>query len=296
MLLVSHVGLGISLYLAWVFITAPDSNPVLILIFFVGAICTSAYFLREIYKNAKIMRNRICGRRGDVRAEETKFNLIGPNSGNRYPLTNTQIERVTFVITALCDSKLLDDKSSDSFEIIAVMENEGQVFHEKYSDNISASEILYSLVSLYQDLGMEFHSMVAFEKLIEDDNLLINDLIQEFSAFLGFSIAQDNLQINRIASNEETILIRITINEIIHEIPCDTQNENAFLELVESFVSLMPTEKSESLYIGDVESSFVIARLTPEQCETFNIRMAEFDDPFRLRQACPYKIPLSSAF
>ena len=282
---VSHVGLGISLYLAWMFITAPDSNPVLILIFFIGAICTAGYFLREIYKNAKIVRNRILARRGDYRAEETKSDLIGPNSGNRYPLTNTQIERVTYVITALCDAKLLDDKSSDSFEIIAAMENTEHVFRENYSDDISASAIIYSLVSLYKDIGMEFQLMVAFEKFIEDDNLIIKHLIQELSTLSGFTIAQDNFQIDRKASTEETILIRITITEIIHEIPCNTQNENAFLELVESIVSLMPTEKSESLYIGDVESSFLIARLTPEQCKTFNIRMAEFYDPFRFRQA-----------
>ena len=114
--------------------------------------------------------------------EEPESQVIGAEAGNRYPMTETQIDYVKKVLAALSAAGLMNEDGH--IALIAAMEQEG------FDDDIAAYETLLTLDSVFREHDMEFDLMVFTHEHVEVSEESLKCLTQKLLAIPATPLPQ----------------------------------------------------------------------------------------------------------
>ena len=209
------------------------------------------------------------------RPDEPVSAVIGARAGNRYPMSDAQITHATAVLTALSDAGLIAQSDGQEIGIIAAMEQEG------YGDQIGAAETMISLRAVFEDNDLEFDAMLYVDQGVEVSNRQIQFLAKELLALGGHSLAIDNITMDPPESGTGPGRILITLDTVQHEIACEFHPKYTPTGLVEGIAAMAGEQNGERLYWESLDSTLVVARLTPARAGAVNAGMQALNDQFR---------------
>ena len=208
--------------------------------------------------------------------KQPESNSIGAKAGNRYPMTEAQISRVKTLLAAFSTAGLISDGLD--IGLIGEMENEG------YGDDIGAYETLLSLRNIFIEHDMEFHSMVFTDEHIETNEEKIKQLVQEILTLVGESASINDINVNWPAYPQTEGSVNITLNDGEHSIACQFHSKNTPSGLIEGIAGLIHNnteQSSQRLYWENLDSTLVLAKLTPQAAQSFNAEMEICNENFR---------------
>ncbi len=269
-------------WLAWTIWSASENAGILEYGLMAFAVIGAGLSLKAAYREGNSAR--VAYRDGSAFwvPEEPESQVIGAKAGNRYPMTETQIDHVKNVLAALSEAGLLNEEGH--IALIAEMEHEG------FGDDIAACETLLSLRSLFQEHDMEFDSMVFTDEHVEVSEEGLKYLTQKLLAIAGCTVTTDDITIKWPEAAADNGLVEININDVVHEIRCDFHGKYTPDGLIEGIAELTQREvqkNGEYLYWENLDSSLLVACMTPEAARGFNSTMESLDDPFRFEPVHP---------
>ncbi len=112
----------------------------------------------------------------------------------------------------------------------------------------------------------------------------------ETAGYPGYTVATDNITIKWPEAAASNGLVEININGVVHEIRCNFQGKYTPDGLIEGIAELMNREVQKSgeyLYWENLDSSLLVACMTPEAAKGFNSSMESLNDQFRFELVHP---------
>ena len=263
-------------WLVWTLWSASENAGILEYGLMAFAVIGAGLSLKAAYQEGN--RARVAFRDGSAfwEPEQPESQVIGAKAGNRYPMTEIQIDHVKKVLAALSTAGLMNEDGH--IALIAAMEQEG------YDDDIAAYETLLTLNSVFQEHDMEFDLMVFTHEHVEVSEDTLNCLTQKLLAIAGYTVTTDDITIKWPEAAANNGLVEININDVMHEISCNFHGKHTPVGLIEGIAELMCREEQkngEYLYWENLDSSLLVARMTPEAARGFNSTMESLNDQFR---------------
>ncbi len=269
-------------WLVWTLWSASENAGILEYGLMAFAVIGAGLSLKAAYQEGN--RARVAFRDGSAfwEPEQPESQVIGAKAGNRYPMTEIQIDHVKKVLAALSTAGLMNEDGH--IALIAAMEQEG------YDDDIAAYETLLTLNSVFQEHDMEFDLMVFTHEHVEVSEESLKCLTQKLLAIAGYTVTTDDITINWPEAAANNGLVEININNVVHEIRCNFHGKNTPDGLIEGIAELIYRDvqkNGEYLYWENLDSSLLVAYMTPEAATGFNSTMESLNDQFRFEPVRP---------